>query len=47
MINRKDKENSYIEVLEDLHDHKIISTKTYDTVLDHGEQVKEKDDFKL
>lgn len=47
MINRKDKENSYIEVLEDLHDHKIISTKTYDTVLDHGEQVKEKDDFEL
>ncbi len=47
MINRKDKENSYIEVLEDLHDHKIISTKTYDTVLGHGEQVKEKDDFEL
>lgn len=47
MINRKDKGNSYIEVLEDLHDHKIISTKTYDTVLDHGEQVKEKDDFEL
>lgn len=47
MINRKDKENSYIEVLEDLHDHKIISTKTYDTVLDHREQVKEKDDFEL
>ena len=47
MINRKDKENSYIEVLEDLHDHKIISTKTYDTVLDHKEQVKEKDDFEL
>ena len=47
MINRKDKEDSYAEVLEDMHDHKIISTETYDNILSYGEQVKEKDDFEL
>ena len=47
MINRKNKEDSYVEVLEDMHDHKIISTDTYDKILDYGEQSKEKDDFEL
>ncbi len=47
MINRKDKEESYIEVLVDMHEHKIISTETYDKVLDYGKQVKEKDDYGL
>ncbi len=47
MINRKDKEDAYIEVLEDMRDHKIISTETYDNVLGYGMQNKEKDDFEL
>lgn len=47
MINRKDKEDSYIEVLEDMHDHKIISTDTFDNILGFEDQDKEKDDFEL
>lgn len=47
MINRKDKGDAYIEVLEDMRDHKIISTETYDNVLGYEEQDKEKDDFEL
>ena len=47
MINRKDKEDSYVEVLEDMHDHRIISTETYDNVLGYGEQDKEKDNDSL
>ena len=47
MINRKDKEDSYIEVLEDMHDHKIISTDTFDNILGYEDQDKEKDDFEL
>lgn len=47
MINRKDNEESYIDVLEDMHDHKIISSDTYDKVLDYGEQDKGRNDFKL
>lgn len=47
MINKKDKEDSYVEVLEDMHDHKIISTDAYDNILGYGKDIKEKDDFEL
>lgn len=47
MINRKNKGDSYNEVLEDMHNHRIISTETYDRVLGYREQVKEKDDFEI
>lgn len=42
MIKRKDKEKSYVEILEDMHNHIIISTDTYDKVLGYGEQKKKK-----
>lgn len=47
MINRKDKEESYIEVLVDMHEHKIISIETYDNILGYEDQDKEKNDFEL
>ena len=47
MINRKDKEDSYVEVLEDMRNHKIINTTTYDKVLGYDEKTKEKDDYEL
>lgn len=47
MINRKDKEDSSVEVLADMRNHKIISTTTYDKFLGYDEKAKEKDDYKL
>lgn len=47
MINRKGKEDYYIEILEDMRDYKIISTETYDKVLSYEKQSKEKDDLEL
>ena len=43
----KDKEESYIEVLVDMHEHKIISIETYDNILGYEDQDKEKNDFEL
>lgn len=37
----------YMRVLEDMHNHRIISTDTYDKVLGYEEQKKEKDDYEL
>ena len=45
MINRKDKEDSYVEVLEDMYNHKIISTTTYNKVLNSDDKTKEKDEL--
>ena len=47
MINRKNKEDSYVEVLEDMRNHKIINTTAYDKVLGYDEKTKEKDDYEL
>lgn len=52
MINRKDKENIYVEVVDDMYNNQIISEKTYDEVLGYNNPVqeknnKEKDDFEL
>lgn len=47
MINRKDKKDSYAEVLDDMHDHRIINTNTYDKILSYGDQKKEKDNSSL
>ena len=52
MIKRDDKEESYLEVLEDMHDNRIINDKTFDNILDYNEPAKEKkskekDDFGL
>lgn len=47
MINRKDKKDSYAEVLDDMHDHRIINTNTYDKILGYGDQKKEKDNSSL
>lgn len=46
IINRKDKKDSFIEVLEDMHDHRIISKNTFDNILGFEVQDK-KNDFEL
>lgn len=52
MIKREDKEEAYLEVLEDMHDNRIINDKTFDNILDYNEPTKEnkskeKDGFEL
>lgn len=52
MIKREDKEEAYLEVLEDMHDNKIINDKTFDNILGYNEPTKEnkskeKDDYEL
>lgn len=52
MIKHEDKEEAYLEVLEDMHDNKIINDKTFDNILGYNEPTKEnkskeKDDFEL
>ena len=52
MIKRDDKEESYLEVLEDMHDNRIINENTFDDILGYNDYVKEnnskeKDDYEL
>ena len=48
MINRKDKEDIYAEVVDDMHNNQIISKKTYDGFLGYNEQkTKDNDSFEL
>ena len=52
MIKREDKEEVYLEVLEDMHDNRIINDKTFDNILGYNESTKEnkskeKDDYEL
>ena len=52
MIKREDKEEAFLEVLEDMHDNRIINDKTFDNILDYNEPTKEnkskeKDGFEL
>ena len=52
MIKHEDKEEVYLEVLEDIHDNGIINNKTFDNILGYNEPTKEnrskeKDDFEL
>ncbi len=48
MIKRKDKEDIYTEVVDDMYNNQIISEKTYDEVLGYDEQkTKDNDSFEL
>lgn len=52
MIKREDKEEVYLEVLEDMHDNRIINDKTFDNILGYNDSTKEnknkeKDDYEL
>lgn len=46
MINRKDKEDAYSEVVDDLYNNNIISEKTYDNILGYSDDL-EKDNVSL
>ena len=45
MIKRDSKKETYLEVLEDMQDYRIISNDTIDEILKNKNNVKEKDDF--
>lgn len=48
MFNRKDKEDVYAEVVDNMYNHQIISEKTFDRITGwDNEKDKEKDDFEL
>lgn len=52
MIKRDDKEETYLEVIGDMHDNRIINEKTFDDILGYNDYVKEnnnkeKDDYEL
>lgn len=47
MIKRTKKSESYLEVLNDMHDNRIISNDTLDNILNDKNNIKEKDDFEL
>ena len=48
MFNRKDKEEVYAEVVDDMYKHQIISEKTFDRITGwDNEKDKEKDDYEL
>ena len=48
MFNRKDKENIYAEVVDDMYNYQIISEKTFDRITSWGnEKDKEKNDYEL
>ena len=47
MIKRTKKSESYLEVLNDMHDNRIISNDTLDNILNDKNSTKEKDDFEL
>lgn len=46
MFNRKDKEDVYVEIVDDMYKHQIISEKTFDRITGwDNEKDKEKDDY--
>ena len=45
MIKKDSKKETYLEVLEDMQDYRIISNDTIDEILKNKNNVKEKDDF--
>lgn len=45
MIKKDSKKETYLEVLEDMQDYRIISNDTIDEILKNKNKVKEKDDF--
>lgn len=45
MIKKDSKKETYLEVLEDMQDYRIISNDTIDEILKNKSNVKEKDDF--
>ena len=48
MFHRKDKENVYAEVVDDMYKHQIISEKTFDRITGwENEKDKQKDSFEL
>lgn len=47
MIKRTKKSESYLEVLNDMHDNRIINNETLDNILNDKNYIKEKDDFEL
>lgn len=47
MIKKDNKKESYLEVLEDMHNNRIISDNTLDDILNNKNTIKEKDDFEL
>lgn len=47
MINKTNKKDSYLEILNDMHDSRIISNDTLDNILNDKNSTKEKDDFEL
>ena len=47
MIKRTKKSEAYLEVLNDMHDNRIISNDTLDDILNDKNNIKEKDDFEL
>ena len=44
---RTKKSESYLEVLNDTHDNRIIKNETLDNILNDKNYIKEKDDFEL
>ena len=47
MIKKDSKKETYLEVLEDMQDYRIISNDTRDEILNNKNNIKEKDDFEL
>ena len=47
MIKKDSKKETYLEVLEDMHNNRIISDNTIDDILNNKNNIKEKDDFEL
>lgn len=47
MIKKDSKKESYLEVLKDMHNNRIISDNTIDDILNNKNTIKEKDDFEL
>ena len=47
MIKKDSKKESYLEVLEDMHNNRIISDNTIDDILNSKNNIKDKDDFEL
>lgn len=47
MIKKNSKKESYLEVLEDMHNNRIINDNTLDDILNSKNNIKEKDDYEL
>lgn len=47
MIKKDSKKESYLEVLEDMHNNRIINDNTLDDILNSKNNIKEKDDYEL